>query len=764
MKSITLFFLLVVFSFNLFGQSKITIDGDVKDFENKNISGAQIIFKVNNKEYQSETDSLGRFAVNIEDGIAEIELRYLNLIKKYPAIAFTASKTINFNLERENYLLQEVVIASESKKAISIETSGNLTFNPEKLNLIPSLQGTTDIIKVIQLIPGVQNSGDANGYLYVRGGDPGHNAIMYDGTPIYGMSHLAGIFPFYNADHIEEVQFDKSSANAKYGGRLSSTISLISNKIVPKKTSVKGNIGLLSSQVTCSIPISSKTGLYVSGRKTYINEVASAIQNSQKTNLESETPQLNYGFSDTNLTFLSKVSKKHLFTINTFVSSDNLDVNDPKSNLNANLQWGNLAISSAWNYQISDNRAIKNSLYFTHYNNRLELLQGIAEMNLSSYIQGIGYSNAIQYQLKKISFETGFDYIAHQLQPQKIAITNIGIGAIDKKAPLLKTNTFSLFTSAKPKLLNHFYAEFGLRLNYYSADTKKSSRLNLEPRVVFNYRPNKEFSIFTSYTRQNQYLNLISSSTVGIPSDFWLGSSDGIPSQSSDEFTIGYNQKITPKVNSLSSLYYRKMTNLIEYPYGVTQFNEITSFKNDLLVGEGKSYGLEWMLKKDIGKFKGWLSYTLSWSNRKFEELNDGNPYFAKYDRRHNVSFVGTYDFNPKWSFGFTQIFSSGNRFTMPSSWYFINNNPVKEYNEYNNAQLPNYIRTDLSVNYFIIKSLNKESALNFSIYNTLNIANPIYVVMNVFSDKDNNNNLTISTDNKTLYRILPSISWRFKF
>jgi hypothetical protein len=206
------------------------------------------------------------------------------------------------------------------------------------------------------------------------------------------------------------------------------------------------------------------------------------------------------------------------------------------------------------------------------------------------------------------------------------------------------------------------------------------------------------------------------------------------------------------------------MNNLIEYPYGVTQFNEITTFKNDMLVGEGESYGIEWMLKKDNGKFKGWLSYTLSWSTRQFDELNNGNLYYAKYDRRHNLSFVGTFDLNRKWSFGLTQIFSSGNRFTMPISWYFMNNTPVKEFNEFNNAQLPNYIRTDVSMNYFFIKTLKKESTLNFSIYNTFNLENPIYMVVNVFSDKDKNNNLTVNTDKKILYRILPSLSWRFKF
>jgi len=578
------------------------------------------------------------------------------------------------------------------------------------------------------------------------------------------MSHLAGIFPFYNADHIEEVEFDKSSSNAKYGGRLSSTISLIPNKKVPKKFAVQGNTGLLASQITFSLPISSQSGLYISGRKTYIDEIVSPILDSKKRNDTSEEPQLKYRFSDYNLTFISKIAEKHLFTVNAFKSGDKLGIIDSKFDLNANLKWGNMSISSEWTYQMEENKSIKNTLYFTQYANKLDLSQGAVKMDISSYIRDVGYTNSIQYWIKNISFESGFEYVMHDLQPQKIKVYNIGIADIDKKAAAIKANIVSLFTNAKSKLLPNLFAEFGLRFNYYTSGLTSNKILNLEPRIMFNYRPEKDFSFFASYTLQNQYLNLITTSSVGIPSDFWIASSDGIPSQSSNEFSIGYNQSLTKKINASLSSYYRKMNNLIEYPYGVTQFNEITTFKNDMLVGEGESYGIECMLKRDSGKFKGWLSYTLSWSTRQFDELNNGNLYYAKYDRRHNLSFVGTFDLNRKWSFGLTQIFSSGNRFTMPTSWYFMNNTPVKEFSEFNNAQLPNYIRTDVSVNYFFIKTLKKESTLNFSIYNTFNLENPIYMVVNVFSDKDKNNNLTVNTDKKILYRILPSLSCRFKF
>jgi hypothetical protein len=256
---------------------------------------------------------------------------------------------------------------------------------------------------------------------------------------------------------------------------------------------------------------------------------------------------------------------------------------------------------------------------------------------------------------------------------------------------------------------------------------------------------------------------MITTSSVGIPTDFWIASSDGIKPQASDEFSVGSSLNVAKNLVSTVGGFYRSMKDLLEYPYGVTQFNETTSLKNDLLVGKGKAYGFELMLRKNNGKFNGWFSYTLSWSDRNFDELNNGNTYFAKYDRRHNLSLVGMYDLNPKWNFGLTQVFSSGNRFTMPTSWYFINNNPVKEYSAYNNAQMPNYIRTDLSVNYFFMKTNTKESALNFSIYNTFNIDNPIYVVLNI-QVNDDRKSVIVQQEKKVLYRMLPSISWRFKF
>lgn len=759
MRLIVLFILLYYQS--SFAQSSIKIVGNIQSVEGFNIDGVTVAINSNKNISYYVTDSVGVFSANLKSGLFRFSVNHYGYKEKVIILALKKDTIIPIVLEKDILFLDEVRIFKNKKNQITPLSGGKLSFDLKELSSLPSILGTTDIIKLLQLTPGVQNSGDANGYLYVRGGDPGHNSILYNGTPIYGMSHLLGVFPFYNTDHIQEVEFDKSSTNAKYGGRLSSTTLLIPKMNTPTQFAVQGNIGLLASQVTLAVTVGRKSGLFVSGRKSYIDEIVAPVVNSFSKN--SDLQDIKYGLFDSNLTFVSEISKNNTLLVDAFFSADKLKIVDSNIALETNLKWGNFTFSPKLISNLSPKTTMSNAIYFTQYLNNLDMQQATIQLGVSSFVQDFGFANSVRFSIDEIPFESGLQYAFHNLQPQKIQIASQIASTIDEQNNLITANEVAVFGTAKPKFSKFFNAELGLRINYYNAGSRANSYLHLQPRIVLNYYPNKNFTLYTSYNRQNQYLSLITTSSVGIPTDFWIASSDGIAPQTSDEFSIGSNQNLTKNITASFAGFYRSMKNLLEYPYGVVQFNEISTLKNDLLVGKGTAYGIETMLRKNNGKLNGWLSYTLSWSNRNFEGINNGNTYFAKYDRRHNLALVGMYDLNFKWSFGITQIFSSGNRFTLPTSWYFVNNNPVKEYSEFNNAQMPNYIRTDLSVNYFFIKSTNKESALNFSIFNTLNIENPIYIVLNVKVNKDKQNAF-IETEKKIIYRILPSISWRFKF
>ncbi|MNK32575.1 TonB-dependent Receptor Plug Domain protein [compost metagenome] len=757
MSKIFAFFCFLCFS-GVFAQSKAIISGNVKSSENENLIGVNISLTSKDSQNFSSTDVSGNFSANIPVGQVKIKVTQSGYLSKDFEIDFKKDTLLSIVLDKDIALLKEVVITNDKKNPVKNLSGGKLSFNVKELSAVPSILGTTDILKVLQLTPGVQNSGDANGYFYVRGGDPGHNAILYNNTPIYGMSHLLGIFPFYNADHIKDVEFDKSSSNAKYGGRLSSTTLLNSNKKLPSEFGIQGNVGILASQLTIAVPLNNKTGFYISGRKTYIDEIVGPIMKSGSKN--NDVKDMKYGFSDGNFTFLSQISKNNLFVIDAFVSGDELKVKDENLALRTSLNWSNFTVSPSLITTLSPKVSMSNAVYFSQYSNDLSMEQATIQFNVSSFVKDFGFTNSVRYSFKNIPFESGFQYAYHNLQPQKVNVENFTT-INNNSQDIINANDAAVFTTAKPRIFENLTADLGLRINYYASGA--DSYLHFQPRVVFNYVPNEKYSFYVSYNRQYQYLSLITTSSVGIPTDFWIASSDGIKPQSSNEFSIGSSQNITRNWTSSLGGFYRSMKNLLEYPYGITQFNEITTFKNDMYVGKGKAYGLEMMLKKSNGKFSGWLSYTLSWSDRNFDELNNGKTYFAKYDRRHNLSLVGMYDLNSKWNFGITQLFSSGNRFTMPTSWYFINNNPVKEYSGYNNAQMPNYIRTDIAANYYFIKTAKKESALNFSIYNTFNIANPIYVVLDV-EVNENKDKVVVTQKEKVLYRILPSISWRFKF
>lgn len=757
LKAIILLFL---FSFStVFAQSKATIIGNIKSSENENLPGASISLEIKKQHYYAVSDTLGNFQQNISLGQLKITVTQLGYLQKSLHFDFIKDTLISIVLERDISLLKEVVIANDKKKGITNLSGGKLSFNLKELSSVPTVLGTTDIVKLLQLTPGVQNSGDANGYLYVRGGDPGHNAILYDGTPIYGMSHLLGVFPFYNTDHIKEVEFDKSSSNSKYGGRLSSTTLLVPNKKIPSELGIQGNVGILASQLTLAVPVSDKVGFYISGRKTYIDETVGPLLRSDSESNDAQ--DMKYGFSDGNVTLVSQISKKNFLSVDAFISADELKIKDGELALRTNLKWSNFTVAPTLVTTFSPVLSMSNAVYFSKYSNELNMEQATIQFGVSSYVKDFGFNNVFRYSIKNIPIESGVQYAHHNLQPQKVNVENLTNNDTSQNN-IINADEVAVFTTVKPKLTDRLNAELGLRINYYTSGSN-DSYLHFQPRVLLNYVANEKYSFYGSYNRQYQYLSLVTTSSVGIPTDFWIASSDGIKPQSSDEFSIGANQNISKSISSSFGGFYRLMNNLLEYPYGITQFNEITTLKNDLLAGKGKAYGLEMMLRKNSGKFTGWLSYTLSWSDRNFDELNNGNTYCAKYDRRHNLSVVGMYDLNSKWNFGITQVFSSGNRFTMPTSWYFINNNPVKEYSEYNNAKMPNYLRTDLSVNYFFLKTNKKESALNFSIYNTFNIENPIYVFLNIQVNEDKNN-VIVKQEKKVLYRILPSISWRFKF
>jgi hypothetical protein len=654
-------------------------------------------------------------------------------------------------------MMGEEVIVTGQRRATEIgNLGGRIRITPASVARLPSMLGGTDLLGALELTPSVQNSGDANSNLYVRGGDAGQNLLLYGNVPLYTPGHLMGLFPVINADHIAGLEMSKSGIAARYGGRLSSIVSVEPKTSLPKKTGFEGSVGLLSSQATLSLPIGKKFGLYLSGRKMYLNLILQPLLNAiENRGSDDSSGGFGYDLYDTNITLLGEISDKDKITINAFLGKDDLGIGEDNMRFDAGLDWKNQVLSLQWDRKMGS-RKLSQQVYSSRYDNTLDIKQSDLGVFLSSSIRDVGYQNSYKFSVADVPVEVGMQYAYHELTPQVYNMTNAGQFDRRQNDETQTAQDGALFAQATYAFNQKLFADAGLRYNIFYQDKLYQS---LDPRFSLRYYADSQTSFRLSYSRMHQYINMLSPSSVGIPTDFWIAASERILPQSGNEFSFGYAQNFPAMEMDISAeIYYRTMNNVTEYSQNFLN-GGTTSYIEEILFGRGRAYGVEVMLKKGFGRFNGWVSYALGRSERNFDAINNGSTFPARFDRRHNLSAVGVYSFNDRWDVSVIYSFASGAAYTLPTSWYFINNTPVKEFGDYNNARMPNYNRTDVSVNYWFKKDKN---GLNFSVYNLFMVGNPIYIVLDVIEEEAGN--LHVQPKRKRLYNIIPTISWRFKF
>ena len=651
---------------------------------------------------------------------------------------------------------KEVVITGKLEKELGGLSTGKISLNPSALPSLPSVFGNTDLLKLLELTPGVQNSGDANTNIYIRGGDPGQNLLLYNDVPIYTQGHLLGFLPLFNSDPVSSLELSKTGISARYGGRLSSVIDVKTKNTLPEQVSMKGNVGLLSSQGTLQLPLGKKFGLYLSGRRTYMELLMQPLLNATVNKYaKNKMEDIDYSFYDTNITLVGQLSQKNTVTIDALFGQDNFNTTENRLLLNGLLKWKSSSVSVRWDTRM-EGVNFSQQVYNSIYSNKLFSNQAEMKIELSSKIQDIGYKNKFIFKLNSILLETGLQYAFHQLIPQTYEILNAEQKYNTGNVSQLNAHEAGLYLSATIPLSSHMTAETGLRYNLFVGDRSFNS---LEPRVALRYRINETSLVRAAYNRQNQYLILLTPSNIGMPTDFWTAASNGIPPQSGNEFSAGYFRTFGNDAFDFSAeLFYRNMNNVTEYLQNfITQ--QTNSYMEDVFVGTGRAYGLEVIAKKNQGKLTGWISYTLGRSDRKFDAINNGKMFPAQFDRRHDLSFVSSYTFNKRWDASVIYVYATGNAYTLPSSWYFINGAPVKEYGDYNSARMPDYNRMDISVNFWY----KKDNGVNFSIYNVFMVNNPVYIFLSIDKD-EKTGNLKVNVKQKVLHTIIPSVSWKFKF
>ncbi len=765
--------IIILFSLAASAQQKNTISGTITDAATgETLIGATILIK-ELPHTGTTCNDYGYYSITLPEGQYTLEVSFISFIKVVRSVNLNKNKKINIKLEDDTSVLDEVVISTEKKNEnIVSEKMGVEQMKIRDIKKIPVLFGEQDIIKTLALTPGVKTTGNGNGGMFVRGGNNSQNLILLDEATVYNSSHLMGFFSTFNSDAIKDLTLYKGTAPAEYGGRTSSVMDIKMNEGNNQSYHVSGGIGIISSKLNIEGPIIKDKGSFlVNGRRTYADLFLRLSKddniNKNKLYFYDLNAKANYKINDNNRIFISG-----------YFGRDEVSFQEKFG-----IDWGNVTGTLRWNH-IWNNKLFSNtSLIYSDYDYKVAITEGDDDFSLTSVIKNWNLKQDFQYYLNnKNTFTFGFN-----LQYQTITPGQIDVSEGSNIIPVELEDRFALdnalFFSNDWKPNNKLKITYGLRLssfnllgpgNFYSynddgkvTDTiaYKSREvvktyLNLEPRINAAYILNESTSIKASYTRNTQNLHLIQNSNSSTPTDIWISSSNNIKPEISDQVAIGYFKNFKNNEYQFSGeLYYRWMQNQIDLKNGAEiRANEF--IEGELLFGSGRSYGMELMLKRKYKKLNGWISYTLSRTERQIEGINDNNWYPARQDATHDISVVGIYDHSNKWSFSATWVYNTGNAVTFPSGKYEIDGGVEFYYTERNGYRMPAYHRLDLAATKYIKRSDKFESSLSFSLYNAYGRKNAYAIDFETDAD-DSSRTIAVKT---YLFTFIPSISYNFKF
>jgi len=784
-KIITFFLIIFIFSVQLKAQEKYTISGYIKDESNgEYLIGANVYIKETLKGVS--TNQYGFFSLTIDKGKHVIVASYISYENKEVEIDLNKNTKLNILLKPESFTTDVVVISAERQdKNVKSTEMGTVDFKIERIKTLPAFLGEVDILKTIQLTPGVQSGGEGNTGLYVRGGGPDQNLVLIDEAVVYNASHLFGFFSVFNADALKNVTLIKGGMPANYGGRLASVLDISMKEGNNQKYEVDGGIGLISSRLTVQGPIKKdKCSFLVSGRRTYIDVVAKPF-------VRKSSPFKNSGyfFYDLNAKANYILSDKDRIFISSYFGRDVFSMKSSTASFSNSVSWGNATASLRWNHVFSEKLFLNISLIYSDYIFDFDARQTDFDIALHSGIKDYNAKLDFSYYpnaLHKILF--GLNYINHTFTPNN-ASARVRDVELDLGEHIeLFSHEGALYINDEYEITDNLAINGGLRYSFFQhigpfdryildefnkvSDTikyKKNENVktynHLEPRFSVRYTLNASSSLKASYNQNYQYIHLASSSAVTLPTDIWVPSTDVVKPLFGIQYAIGYFKNLfNNKFETSLELYYKTMDNLIEFKEGAAPEDNINNnIDNNFTFGKGESYGGEIFFNKKVGKTTGWIGYTLSWTMRNFPEINAGKPFPAKYDRRHDLSVVISHDINEKLNIAAVFVYATGNALTLPIGRYFIEGTIVNEYGDRNSFRMAPYHRLDLSVNYLHKKTEKFESSFNFSIYNAYNRYNPYFIY---FENEGSLEQMSFQIKAKqfSLFPILPSLTWNFKF
>jgi len=763
-----------------------TISGIVKDDSTGNsLTGARVYLK-ENPMGATITNQEGYFTITSLVGNYSLIVSFIGYSQDTLKINVNANLTLGISLKPSSEMLNKVVVKGirENKNVESSEV-GRFTIPIKQLKELPSLFGEVDVMKIIQLTPGVQATGEGNTGFYVRGGGPDENLILLDNAVVYNPSHLLGFFSIFNSDALENFELIKAGMPANYGGRLASVLDITTRDGDLNNYHVTGGIGLISSHITAEGPIKkNKSSFIISARRTYILQLVQPFLGSQ-----SPIKGVNYYFYDMNARLNYILSTKDRLAFSGYIGNDVFTMKQNGQSFTNDIRWGNVITSLKWTHIYSNKLFSDLSAFYTNYKFQFSATQDSTNVKIFSGIKD--WSAKLSYSYipsEKQDIKFGADYTFHTFTPNN---TNAQAGNVQLNTGTsmdMYANDVAAYLSDDVNLNERIKLNGGLRFTFfeqtgpfnryvtssdnviidtihYASGAKVKSYSHIEPRLSFRYSLNPSSSIKASFTQNYQYINLASISDVTLPMDLWIPSTSLVKPQFGSQYSLGFYKNFRKNMfESSVEVYYKEMHNMIEFKEGYVPLdNTGNNIDNSLTFGTGRSYGSEFFLKKRTGKLTGWVGYTLSFTTRTFSEINQGQTFWAKYDHRHDVDIALTYDISKKLTASVVWVYTSGNALTPPIGRYFFDNQIIIQWGAMDSYRMAPYHRMDVSLTYTPQKKKRFEQSWNFSVYNLYDRHNPYYIAF-VTTGNLNDYNVTTSAKQISLFPLLPSVSWSFKF
>jgi len=664
--------------------------------------------------------------------------------------------------------IQELEVRSKMAAANIKSGSGGLVIDVAELRKLPNIVGDADPYKALQFMGGISQAGDASANMNVRGGNNDQNLVILNGTYIQNPTHVLGLFSVFNPDLIDQMRFYKTGIPAEYGGRLSSVIDIKNFSNIPENMHVDGSVGLISSRLALKVPLSDNFSFYASQRGSYIGTFVVPIL--VKAGINKKLAQNDFEFSDTNAGFNYRITSRTKLSGHFYSGNDRISISESAKYAleNNNSKWGNRVAGIQLQHIFSEKLSMTHALNSSEFYMQSGVNWLTNSYSLRSNNSVLSYKSDFLYQLKNHTFKGGLEASFNETLPAIIRLSMVD-NSSDIPTQVHKSTELAIYVRDEfeyKSLLVNVGLRTGIQqtiqneLLINEITNENPIHFGFEPRLFSRWLINQQSSVKLSASRHVQYFNRVPVLNFGVPLEIFVPASASIKPASVWHFSGGYFRNFNKNSYECSAeLYYKSFRNLIEFGGNLNDLFASEKLYESLYQGKGWAYGAEFMAKKNVGSLTGWINYTLGWNIRQFDEINEGKPFAATTDRRHDLTAVLMYQLNSRWNVSATYSYATGSRLNLPRSWFVIDNKVVLEYSNYNAFKMPDYHRLDVSANYKLKSFWNIQSELNFSVFNVYNRANPFQVYFNTFNVS---NSVDFKIKMSYLLPVLPSISWTF--